>query len=416
MKRLFLFTTFLFLTSFSNTILAADNYIWKPWIQIRGDDFLNDFYGGSFVERADGKFLVAYRIDNKAMLSVVDSETELLTEANASAKNEWLFHTFYSSEKESDIRLQKLLNGRILLYLSEYGVKEDPSKPYKLEVHESVNGLGTDFAPKCTIYEQALPQYTIGARAIGQAIEFGGAIMMPFAAPVVYSNGPYEGMADSRLYCAISKNGGESFKFSQIANASFYRDPSKGFGIAGNRIIVLVHHNYASGNTTMCYHQLSTLLYTEEGQGPIENTEESDSPTWEFDESYIQVEPIDMTISHIFWQPDGYTYFLRDDYFEGLGAGQYYVYRRKSNISIDIEGQAPYQLGAIGSGATWEGPLNPVAYGDDGEEFFSVTSSGNLVIYGTSFFGGGSVSYLRVGKPNLEFPWEIFYPAFIKKK
>ncbi|MEB4590216.1 hypothetical protein VSS37_04430, partial [Candidatus Thiothrix sp. Deng01] len=64
---------------------------------------------------------------------------------------------------------------------------------------------------------------------------------------------------------------------------------------------------------------------------------------------------------------------------------------------INLSGQNPYQLGSLGSGATWEGPLNPSPYGDDGKEFFSVTPSGHLALYGTSYYGGGAVSGLYAG-------------------
>jgi hypothetical protein len=48
---------------------------------------------------------------------------------------------------------------------------------------------------------------------------------------------------------------------------------------------------------------------------------------------------------------------------------------------------------------TWEGPLNTTPYGDDGTEFFSVTPSEYLAFYGTSYYGGFSVSDLFVGTP-----------------
>ena len=410
MKKLFIFTIFLLIFSSSSVLLASDEYVWQPNVVVRGDDYQNDFYGGNFVERADGKFLVAYRIDNKAMLSVVDSEQELLTVENTSAQNEWVFHTFYigyeSDEKNSQIQLQKLLNGHILLYLSEYGVEGDPTKPYRLDVYESVNGLGTDFVLKSNIYEQELPEQTAASdRSIGQAIEFGGAIMIPFTAPMLATSGFYEGYVIQELYCAISKNGGASWSFSRIAPRSGYWDDIKGFGIAGDRIIVLVQKWYALGTTTMYSHLLQPLLNTEEDQGVISD---SNASTWDYDEDYNQLKPIDMLNSHIFWQPDGYTYLLRDSGFEdtNIESDLYWVYRRKSNVSMEITGQSPYEIGPVGSGATWEGPLNPEAYGDDAMEFFTVTPSGNLVIYGTNIYADGSVFYLVSGKPKTN-PWQL---------
>lgn len=127
------------------------------------------------------------------------------------------------------IHLQKILrlvyrlnSGRILLYVSEFGVEEDPLKPYRLDVYESVNGLGTDFALKSTIYQQELPEYNFGARAIEQAIEVNGRILVPFAAPVMVEGGVYDGTTASRLYCLISVNGGATWQFSQIAKDDNY--------------------------------------------------------------------------------------------------------------------------------------------------------------------------------------------------
>ena len=109
-----------------------------------------------------------------------------------------------------------------------------------------------------------------------------------------------------------------------------------------------------------------------------------------------------MLFTHIFWQLDGYTYMLRDTgYYEGGSMKLYHLFRRSDTATIDIIGQAPYELGSIGSGTTWEGPLNQTAYGDEGKEFFSVTPSGHLAIYGTSTYGGSSVSHLYSGRASV---------------
>lgn len=386
MKFLLFVSALLLSVTSSISAHAGEDYSWQR-IELRGEDYTGGtyYYGGGFVQRTDGKILVTYRIGNKMMLSYVDTEEEFLSESNASAENEWEFYTFYSSASDSEAHLQRLSNGHILLYVKENGVKEDSTKPFRLDVYESANGLGTDFSLKSTIYIQELPYYSFGARSIGQAIEIDGRILLPFAAPVMVYGGPYDGAITSRLYCAISVDGGSHWKFSQIVSDNVYRGTSRGFGIARDQIFILVHKIYASGSTALFSHSLSSL-----------NGEElriEDNPVWEYDESYSQQYIGDILYSHIFWQPDGYTYLMRD-----LDNRLYKVFRRLDTAALDITGQTPYKTGPIGSGATWEGPLNEISYGDDGTEFFSVTPSGHLTMYGTSAFGGSSVSHLYVGR------------------
>ncbi len=363
-------------------VIADVNYTWER-VVIRSEPDTY-YYGGSFVERADGKILVTYLVGSKVMLSYVDTEKEFLSINNASAKNELEFYSLYSSGAESDARLQRLSNGNILLYIMEHGVVEDSSKPFRLVLYESVNGLGTDFTLKSIIYELDMPAICFGSRKIGQAIEFGGRIFLPLAAPVMVHGGAYDGTETSRLYCAISSDGGLSWQFSQIATDNGYRGASRGFGIADNQIFLFVHNMYAAGVTTLLSHQLSSLFG---GALIIEN-----QPSWEYDEGYSQQHLGDMLFSHIFWQPDGYNYMLRE-----RDNRLYEIYRHSDTTSLDLTGQAPYETGSIGSGATWEGPLNE-SFGDEGKEFFSVTPSGHLAVFGTSTFGGSSVSHLYVGR------------------
>ena len=370
--------------------------MWQSRVELRGENYAagSEYHGGSFVERADGKILVTYNIGSKVMLSYVDTEAEFLSESNASAKNEWKFYTFYSTGSEA--HLQKLNNGRILLYIKESGVNHDNNKPFRLDVYESTNGLGTDFVLKSTVYlSGAWSQYTFGARAIGQAIEYNGTILLPLAVPV----GTDYSM-DSRLYCAISTDGGASWSFSQISGRSTYRLASRGFGIAGDRIFILDQSYYAGGSTYLYSHNVSQLLANVDphcsSAGINCNSGEigfDNNHVWDYADEYVKEATGDMVGSHIFWQPDGYTYLLK-----GYSLGVYQLYRHPSNVPIDLTGQTPYQTGLLGSGATWEGPLNDKAYGDDGNEFFSLTPSGHLAIYGTSSFGGGSISHLYVGR------------------
>lgn len=372
------------------TAASSSPYVWSK-VFIKGSNRYNGhYYGSSFVMRADGKMLVTYRVNNTAMLSVVDSEAQLLTQSNASTANEKIFYQYYSPEGDSSITmLQKLSNGKILLYVVEAGVEEVASKPFKLLVYESANGLGTDFLLKTTIYNKKMPHFTFGGRGMGQPIEVDGRILIPAALPV--KDPSWSSGFASRLYCLISSDGGSTWRFSQIAPDSWYREVSKGFGIADDKLILLVSDFYGGGNTQLFYHTLSDLV----GGSIIK----ANKPKWKATATYQQKQITDSIFSHIFLASDGYTYLLRDDGFKNAGGASYYLYRRLSSSAINLIGQIPYYFGTPGSGATWEGPLNAAVYGDDGREFFTVTPSGRLVMHGTSYFGVGSVSHAYIGTP-----------------
>jgi hypothetical protein len=371
---------------YCTSAFAQSEYSWQS-LMLRGNPkYLGHYYGGSFAQRADGKMLVTYRVDDRAMLSVVDSEKTLLTVSNASKKNESPIYKYYSPPDISRTALQRLSNGRILLYILDTGVDGVRKKPFSLTVLESANGLGTDFVRKSTVYTHARAENTFGAMGMGDPIEISGRILLPVVVPV--SDHGSKDVYTARLYCAISSDGGASWTFSQIAPDNDYRAVSRGFGIAKGQIVVLVQNGYAAGKTTIYSHPLDKL----EGSPMFHQ----DKPVWTFHDSYAQTQIGDMTFSHLFLGGDGYTYFLRDDDFSDT---KYFVYRRPTSQPIDFDGQTPYTLGPPGSGATWEGPLNADAYGDDGTEFFSVTPSGYLAFYGTSNFGGYSISDLFVATP-----------------
>ena len=136
--------------------------------------------------------LITYEIGNTIMLSVVDSEKKLFSIDNICAENEWPFYERYSSYRSgpyTNSMLQKLMNGHILLYIFEHGVRGDAEKPCKLMVFRSKNGLGTDFEHEATIYEFDMTPYTsyyaFGEEelSVGQPIQLeSGRILVPFTA------------------------------------------------------------------------------------------------------------------------------------------------------------------------------------------------------------------------------------------
>jgi hypothetical protein len=361
--------------------VRSAGFDWQPEVQLRGTigDSSDNFFGGSFIQRLDGKMLVTYRSGSKVMLSYVDSEDELLTVNNASAKNEWEFRTLYSPELgANDSRLQRLKNGRILLYVVEHGVEDDLTRPFRVDVYESRNGLGTDFRLKSRMANQSLLNYSFGARAIGNAIEIKKRIYVPLAMPV--DNGDPDRL-DSNLYCAVSKDGGRTWQLDRISPPGTWRNPTRGFGVADNHLIALDQSYYAGGETIFRSKDLAAMGIP----NPVGE--------WAAADPYQQNSNVDMVVSHLYHLSDGYTYF---QYNPDAGL-EYFVYQRPSRSPIDGSGQKPYQIGSPGSGATWTGPINSESYGDDGNETMTMSPSGHIVLSGTTTYIG-TRSHMFVGR------------------
>lgn len=359
---------------------------WNTKHFIRGGTYWSYYGGGSFVTRKDGKVLVTYENDNNIMLSVVDSEDDLFYYDNRAATNEWIFYTRYSTSKTNlytNSMLQKLSTGKILLYIHENGVLRQADKPNKVFVYESSNGLGTDFIYKATIKEVAVTNYTYimggGDLTIGQPIEIKtGRILMPFTS-IKYFSGTNGRLG---LYCGYSDDGGVTWNVSVVGDTNNYYTGIRGIGCAGEQLIILTHSYYGVGT--------SWLRYSNDyGQ------------TWIVHSAYIQKKSLDMNNSHVFWgNGDGYTYMLYDNANPNPGQG-YLIYRHNANEEIDFTGQIPYEMGEIGSGATWEGPLRADKIGDDLYERLYVTEAGNIAFLGTTKNIYYEASYIIGGKREL---------------
>src|ERR1700729_895235 len=100
------------LLGFLATSAFAQSYSWNGLILRGASDYSGHFYGGSFVQRADGKMLVTYRIKSHAMLSVVDTESQLLTVSNASKAQEQAIYKYYTLPDNARTVLQRLSNGK----------------------------------------------------------------------------------------------------------------------------------------------------------------------------------------------------------------------------------------------------------------------------------------------------------------
>jgi hypothetical protein len=267
------------------------------------------------------------------MLSTVDNETALLKTNNAAAANQWVFYNRYSTEKGvNNSSLQKMDDGSIYLYLYESGVIGDATKPEILKVFKSTNG-GDDFFELATVFTRALTDgliYRFGdSNHVGNAFRLGSGRL--FLSCMAWQNSGL-GYAQPAQYCCYSDDDGATWKRSVIKEASSFYAPAitTGIGVAGNRLI-------------SCWVQST-------GVRPSHLAYSTDNGvTWTDHEYYSGTGGNNM---EVFFGGDGFTYLLFN-----VSGNEYSVFRHKSADNIDFTGQKPYEIGAIGSGATWEGPL-----------------------------------------------------------
>ena len=171
--------------------------------------------------------------------------------------------------------------------------------------------------------------------------------------------------------CGYSDDNGKSWNVSVISNNTHYYESLKGLGRAGDQLIALVRTHYGGGTARFYY------------------TNDNGENWLKHNEGYELKDIGDMVLSDVFWGSDGYTYLLYNGPDDIL---HFNLYRHDSSVPIDFTGQKPYEVGEIGSGATWEGPLLPFLIGDDSHERLWITDEGRIAVWGTSHYGGGSAS------------------------
>jgi hypothetical protein len=226
--------------------------------------------------------------------------------------------------------------------------------------------------------DQELKGVTFGIMSIGDGIEVKGKIYLPLAWPV--DNG-FPDVLESNLFCAISSDGGRTWQFDRIAPSNWWRDSTRGIALAGDRLIVLDQSSYAGGITIFRSKRIQDIGIP----NPVGE--------WNAADTFLQRNPNELMSSHFFLGKDGYSYFQYQ-----IGASrEYLVYRRPSSAAIDESGQEPYEVGGVLSAATWKGPLNSVAYGDDSGETLLLSPSGHIVLVGTTTFRG-TASHMYVGR------------------
>lgn len=342
---------------------------------IRKGHGLSIYYGsGNIVERADGKFLVAYtsETEKKAYLSIIDNEQALFyTDDNATA-NEWPVYNFYSSSFGHSRRhaiLLKRNDGKILLFLMEGGVENTPNTG-KVLCYISENGLGTDFTLLSSVYDVTQTKYYSGIfrNCLGVPLQLdSGVILLPFTHLKRYDSN----YSFSAGFVARSTDGGNTWQTVTIYGSSSI-DSACVRGIAkfsNGRIAAQYTYNGSNIKFWICYSDDEGLTWTTLPQAPMTNGE---FLQWQY--------------TSFFAGNDGYNYML---YYDGTTSIKYYIYRSSQNRVLPSDISA-YDLGAIGSGALWEGPLYPNLLGNAGYDIVQLLPSGNIAVQGTAVFQGSS--------------------------
>jgi len=194
------------------------------------------FYG-DFCIRADGKILATYRIDNKIMLSVVDTEDELLSSNDAVIANEQEFTTitFVSGYERSSVLL-KLKNGKILLFVYERGNQTTANHFIKLYISD--NGLGNDFVLNQTISSINTIGNTVSINdnGLGKPIQLNsGRVILPAVIPWLYQGYYF------KQSCIFYSDDIENWAFKPIKQEMNYAgDRIQGFAVFDNGKIAIM--------------------------------------------------------------------------------------------------------------------------------------------------------------------------------
>ncbi|GEM_PF-1416574 len=336
----------------------------ESWVQkrkLRWIDSANDCSGGSFVKRADGKTLVTYQKGYNIMLAAVDNEIDLFTVDNLCASTEWIFYTKYTTGYTNgrSSMLQRLRNGKILLYIYEQGIRNVQGKPQKIFVYESAGGNGTDFIFKGTAwtFDLSLHSGTLnGDSDLGHPIELdNGRLIFPFSAQENYIS-TYGRCCNAVAY---SDDGGstwiavKTFQYNYCMGAG-----TKGIAKFGTRLVTCNAHFYSGGAFRFTYSDNNGSTWI--------------ACDWE--------SPAKHVYSSVFWGNDGFNYMLDNT---DISTRTFNVINSSDKRAFPVSGQEAYSFGSIGSGSLWEGPLNTNGrIGDDGIESLFITDEGRIAVTG----------------------------------
>ena len=335
--------------------------LWTNVKAIRATDTYTEWGGGSFVTRSDGKILVTYSnlTTKKIYLSVVDSEDDIFYEHNASSVNEWEFITLAGISGLHSSILQKLANGKILLYVFDAGQDLEDSW---VKVYISDNGLGTDFVYLSTVRSMTRQSITVAGRVyLGQPIQNEGRILLPWKGYIVASL-----YSELRLYCSYSDDNGATWN-TVIIYDNFYVEMLKGIGVFNGDLVCIATKYAGSGDNV--YAKIST----------------DNGASWSNLATYP--EPLDNHgfYDAFFWGGDGYNYWLNARSIES-SPYFYTLYRCVDTTELTA-------LNAFDRVNTWEEIGEHGFIGnDDMSELFWVTEDNNLAFAGT---GVNTFNYLE---------------------
>lgn len=303
---------------------------------------------GNYVQRADGKQLGCYQIQQtsgnpKIFLSTVDDEDEIYTNDNAFAANEWVFKTKDSPlQTRSPVRLQKLLDGSILLYIVEpgkYAVNSVPGLPCFIEVYKSENGLGTDFVKIGEVYRNDLRANYAGSvsgdQNLGQPVQLAdGRLLLSYAAQNHGNLLATWGKCECRV--AYSDDGGATWVSSTLSTYTYvFGGGARSLAVFGERIVSASTQNYAYGISSL------TFYYSDDrGETWTATQESSDALYWTIQWGGLR---------------DNNNYLLKP--LKPSSGIDINLYKASTKV-FPTTGTDPYQFGSVGSGKLWEGPTN----------------------------------------------------------
>lgn len=322
--------------------------------------------GGNWVQTASGKQLGCYQKQElsgnpKVYLSTVDSENGIFTTDNAFAINEYAFLTKINVAITVDpVRLQKLTDGTLLLYVVEPGKDAPSGTACYIEVYKSANGNGTDFVKVGEVYrndQRALYTGTLyGDQNLGQPIQLqNGRILIPFC-----SQEDYSATYGRAVNCvAYSDNGGVTWTTVKYYHSDYCMGGgSRGIAKFGDRLVTAGTNSYGTGYFEFYY-------------------SDNDGTTW----TALGIASTNWLYRAIFWGGaiDDVNYML---YSIDNATKDYRLYKSTSSIfPLDI---AAYNSGTIGSGNLWEGAYENIGlFGSQGlETIFVNQNTGCIAILG----------------------------------
>jgi hypothetical protein len=365
--------------------------IWTTPQYVRGTPLVGSIYWGygNWVIRSDGRVLVTYFNSNEknVYLSYVDTEDELLYASQACATNEWVHETLTGlghTQGTGDCRstLFKLSSGKILLFVYEPGACTTGATCF-LKCYESVNGLGTDFALKATIYTKTQASnanaFTPYNACCGVAIQSNtGRILVTFGRLTTVS-GTYWHYQPGIAY---SDDDGATWTTALLYNSGY----GSGYGFAIRTLAKAGTTRLLASHVAGSANYIGKFYYSD-----------NDGVTWTACSNYTPISgEASYACPHNISSPgDGYSYLF---FFEsGIAWNAMWCYRRLETDDIVVSGQTPY---GRGTGLTWPDKMNDTGFGDDGMDLIFMADVD--LVWGYQSIAGSSSGFGVYGGVRIE--------------